>query len=445
MDRVIVVGGGPAGATAAAVMAGLGVPVTLYEREQFPRHHVGESLQPATFGLLRRHLDLDLADAGFPRKYGAVYVWGQNRAPWTVLFDERLDAARTGLDELHAGDPRAAEAGLLSGGYEHAWNVDRSRFDHQLLACAERNGAKIEAAEVLGPVVDEGRVVGVRVRSNGAEHVERARLVLDASGQHRVLARALTEQVAVPDMNATATYAYFDGAGGVPGVLGRHVQWVVTVPEGWIWFIPISPDRTSVGCVCRERARMEPERFERMLRASGLPLDGAEWVDEGANKLRFARDWSFSHRRLAGAGWALLGDAACFVDPILSGGVDFAVRGGCQLALAAARALSGEPEGPLLASYEEHTFKDYQAYLRLARYWYGNNRSVEGLFWEAHREIPAGASYTPARAFVYLTTGHLAADRHLKVFQEWQERRIFRQLGVDSDALRRARSRPPAG
>lgn len=445
MDRVIVVGGGPGGATAAAVLAKLGVPVTLYEKESFPRHHLGESLQPATFTLLRHHLGLDLHDQGFPRKYGAVYVWGQNRDPWTVLFDPRLEAERPRLDALAAQDPASAEAALLAGPYEHAWNVDRARFDTLLLERAGTAGADIVQAEVSGPVVEGDRVVGVRVRGGSGEHVERARVVIDASGQHRLLGRALSELVAVPDMNATATYAYYDGAGGVPGVLGRHVQWVVTVPDGWIWFIPVAPDRTSVGIVCRERARMDEDRFDRLLEASGLPIRAATPVRTSGQKLRFVRDWSFCHRRLVGPGWALVGDAACFVDPILSGGVDFAVRGGCQAALAAARVVGGEPELELFAQYQDCVLRDYQAYLRLARYWYGNNRSVEGLFWEAHREIPPGASYTPARAFVYLTTGHLAADRHLKVFQEWQERKIFRQLGVDSDALRRARRSSGAG
>jgi clorobiocin biosynthesis protein Clo-hal len=136
----------------------------------------------------------------------------------------------------------------------------------------------------------------------------------------------------------------------------------------------------------------------------------------------------------------LVGDAAAFVDPILSGGVDFAIRGGCQAALALLRAYGEEraDRASLLATYEADVASDYKAYLRLARYWYGNNRSVEGFFWEAHREIPPHAVSTPYRAFVYLTTGKLAADRHVRLFQDWQERKMFRALGVDADAVQRA-------
>ena len=78
--------------------------------------------------------------------------------------------------------------------------------------------------------------------------------------------------------------------------------------------------------------------------------------------------------------------------------------------------------------------KDYRSYLRMARYWYGNNRSVDGFFWEAHQEIEASLS-TPLRAFVYLTSGRYAADQHLKVFQQWQEETMFKALGVDKDRL----------
>jgi clorobiocin biosynthesis protein Clo-hal len=142
----------------------------------------------------------------------------------------------------------------------------------------------------------------------------------------------------------------------------------------------------------------------------------------------------------------LVGDAACFVDPILSGGVDFAVRGACNGALAILTTLR-EPETgeEPLERYQERLRQEYRAYLRLARYWYGNNRSVNGLFWEAHSEIPADSVSTPMRAFVYLTSGQYAVDVHYKIFQEAQEKRMFHSLGVDKKALKRARDRLGVG
>jgi halogenation protein CepH len=432
--RFLVLGGGPAGATTAAMLARHGAAVTVVERTRMPRHHVGESLQPASLSLLDRHFGLGptIAGMGFPRKYGAAYVWGETRDPWTVLFDAQLETDLPGLDE----------AALLAGPYEHSFNVERAPFDHLLLQEAARLGADVrEDVEAESLIEEDGRVVGARILVDGVREDLRADFVVDASGQRCLVGRHFGLTRTVPDLRATATYAWFDGAGGFPGPLGRHVQWIVTVPDGWIWFIPIGPDRTSVGIVTRDRSRMDEARFDALLASSGLPLEHARAVPgEGGGRLRFARDWSFSHTSLTGDGWMLVGDAAAFVDPILSGGVDFAIRGGCQAALALLRAYGEEraDRASLLATYEADVASDYKAYLRLARYWYGNNRSVEGFFWEAHREIPPHAVSTPYRAFVYLTTGKLAADRHVRLFQDWQERKMFRALGVDADAVQRA-------
>lgn len=335
----------------------------------------------------------------------------------------------------------------MSGGYEHAWQVERARFDHILLSRAAELGADVRfGVTVLAPLVDAGRVVGVRVRQpSGAEEDVHADMVLDASGQRCLLGRAFKLQQPVADMQSIATYAYYEGAGGVDGVLGRHVQLVVTVPEGWVWFIPTTPSRTSVGVVHRGRQRISVESFEAAVAAAELPLSGATRLPgpRPEQALHFARDWSFTHRRFAGPGWMLLGDAACFVDPILSGGVDAAVRSGCGAAFALLQRFSdpSADEAALLKAYSQQVRGDFKAYLRLARYWYGNNRSVDGLFWEAHREIRVDSMSTPLRAFVYLTSGQYAADRHLRVFDTWQEKNIFRSLGIDRDALRRARRR----
>jgi flavin-dependent dehydrogenase len=259
--------------------------------------------------------------------------------------------------------------------------------------------------------------------------------VLDCTGQRCLIGRRLGGTRLVADMQATATYAYFDGAGGVDGPLGRHVQLVVSLPQGWAWFIPTSPTRTSVGLVHRLKERLDLARFRALLAPAQLPLDGATLVNP-AQPLRHSRDWSFTHQRFTGPGWTLVGDAACFVDPILSGGVDFAVRGAFAAAVAV---LDGTPAAQ--ERYASDLRRDYKAYLRLARYWYGNNRSVDGLFWQAHESIPAAATSTPARAFIYLTSGRYAADRHLQIFDAWQERRMFRALGVDAGRLAAAKRR----
>jgi len=404
--KIVVIGGGPAGSCAAALAAKSGAEVVLLEKARFPRHHVGESLQPGGLSLIEHHLGVTFEDAGYANKFGAVYVWGESREPWRVLFDERLERDLEQLDE----------SGLLSGGYEQAVQVDRASFDARLLQAARDAGVDVRE----GVEAKELRRAGDRVV--GVDELD-ADCVIDASGQRCLVGRALGLTRLVSDLRCSATYGYFTGCGGFPGVLGRHVQWVVSVPDGWAWFIPISAERTSVGVVGPGGRLLDDASFAAA--TSCFPLGERE------GGLRYAKDWSFTNTRFAGDGWILAGDAACFVDPILSGGVDFAIRSGFRAAHAA---LSGEIE-----AYEAQLRREYKAYLRLARYWYGNNRSVDGLFWEAHRAIPEHATATPLRAFVYLTTGRYAAEQHLKVFQQWQEEEMFRRLGVDAAALRKAR------
>jgi len=428
---VLVIGGGPAGASAAALLAKEGRDVVLAERTHFPRPHVGESLQPASLKLLDRHFGIGpaLAGAGFARKYGAVYVWGESREPWSVLFDDRLET------DVHT----LSEAELLAGDYEHAWQVDRATFDTILLGMARDQGVEVHEDTVVQNIVTEDdRVVSADL--SGPSGTERVlpRVVVDASGQRCVLGRRLGQHETVPDLRSTATYGYWDGAGGLPGPLSRHVQYVVTIPEGWAWFIPVSSTRTSIGIVHRRPRKMDRAEWEQAIRQAGLPIEGATFDAETG--LQFARDWSFSHRRMAGANWMLVGDAACFVDPVLSGGVDFAIRGAANAAVAILSAGDG-PLGASAQRYSKALLREYRTYLELARYWYGNNRSVDGFFWQAHQAIDALSGTTPLRAFVYLTTGHYAADRHFKVFSEYQEQRIFEALGVSQESAKKVLAR----
>lgn len=413
---------------AAGLLAGQGARVRLLERARFPRQHVGESLQPASFQLIETHLGLGrgaFAAEGFARKYGAVYVWGQTRAPWTVLFDARLDAA------LRAGtltDPCA-------GDFEAAWQVDRARFDHILLGAAGAKGADVVEDCDVRAIQSDGDRIAALVMADG--RTLDADLVIDCSGQGTVVGRHFALGQAAPDLQCTATWGYVDGGGGAEALgghlapLGRHVQLVVSLPQGWAWWIPISATRTSVGLVVRARRRLSDDELRAGIQAAGLPVGAGAWV----GPTHHARDWSYTQRRLVGANWLLAGDAAGFVDPVLSGGVDFAVRGGANAALAALRHLSGTAAtgAAALAAYEHRATEELSAYLDLARLWYSHNPSVEGLFWRAAQTV-AGAG-SAARAFVELTSGQHGARRHLHVFQRWQEAQMARALLPKKNAV----------
>jgi flavin-dependent dehydrogenase len=161
-------------------------------------------------------------------------------------------------------------------------------------------------------------------------------------------------------------------------------------------------------------------------------------MEEGPRgaSLYHMKDWSYTHTQFIGPGWMMVGDAACFTDPVFSGGVDFAIRGGCNAALAILR-----DEASAGSEYETQLNKEYRAYLRLARYWYANNRAVEGLFWEMRRHIRTGSITTPLRAFKFLTQGIYNADAHFHIFKLAHEERIFKKLGVDGKSLKHALDR----
>ena len=427
--EVVIVGGGPAGAVCGAMLAKNGTKCMLFEKASHPRHHVGESMQPATFDILEEHFGLreTFAQQGYAHKFGAVYIWGQDREKWRILFDERLERVHQNMTEEE----------LLASDFEKAWQVDRASFDKILFDTAVHQGVEVHENCPVQEVLFEGeRCVGVRLESG--ERIE-ADYVIDASGQRCLIGNKMGWVETVDDLKSVAAYSYFEGAGGLEGALNRHVQYVVTVPQGWIWFIPISATVTSIGLVTSENRRFTEEEFLAILADAEIPFDDAKMVEvDGYCGVRYARDWSYACKRSSGDNFLLVGDAACFVDPILSGGVDFAIRGGANAAVAILEAKrTGSTSAPF-RQYEKALRKEYLAYLRMARYWYGNNRSVDGFFWEAHKEVQQVSLSTPLRAFVYLTSGRYAADQHFKVFQKWQEETMFNALGVNRRELKEA-------
>jgi len=427
-DPIIVIGGGPAGSVCGGILASHGFPVRLFEKDSHPRHHVGESLQPATIDILDAHLGVaeELSQQCYAYKYGAVYIWGESREPWQILFDERLE------QDL----PNLTEEQILSGDYEHAWQVHRSSFDDIIHRAAKRKGVlSSENCAVETVLFEDDRAVGVRLHTG--EEIA-ASYVVDASGQRCMIGRQKNWVETVTDLKSVAIYSYFTGTGGLEGPLSRHVQLVVTVPNGWLWFIPVSDTVTSIGLVTKDGRRYSEEEFFALLEESEIPFKNPKMVEiDGFCGLRYARDWSYACRQLFGENYLLVGDAAMFVDPILSGGVDFAVRSAANAALAILQKQS-KTDANAFAQYQQTMQQEYQAYLRMARYWYGNNRSVDGFFWEAHQQVHKKGLSTPVRAFVYLTSGRYNADQHFKVFQQWQEELMFQALGVDKKQLGKA-------
>lgn len=304
---VAVIGGGPAGATAAALLARGGLAVACFERERFPRFHIGESLLPASVPLFDRlGLLPALEAAGFLKKYGAAFIDEVDRRQ--VIFNFRRG-------------PTWAD---------HAYNVPRADFDRLVLEHAAKEGAAVFEGRAVETVAVEADRVRLAVRAEGGtpQPVEAAFLV-DASGRDAVLAARLGCREPMPSLGKAAFFAHFRAAERWPGRTEGHIR-IYLFEHGWFWWIPFAGDVTSVGCVLHQRvvkSRPGPveELFEEMVAA--CPGVAAGLVPAA----RVTPVWTaanFSYRTTPSVGdrFLSIGDAVTFVDPIFSTGVYIAMQ-----------------------------------------------------------------------------------------------------------------------
>ncbi len=429
---VAIIGGGPAGSTLGTLLARRGHTVAIFERERMPREHIGESLIPGCLGLLEQTGVLPkIESAGFNVKNGATYVWGETRTPWTVRFEE-----------------------AAAGGELHALQVDRAKFDKILLDHSRESGVAVyENCNVLGPIRSAGGIEGLRVRlSDGSERNVPAAITVDASGQASVLGSRLGLRNLNQRLRHVALYSYW--AGGkllsdvVEGLSAKDAGniLIVAVDEGWIWHIPLAGDVRSVGLVTDAdliRGRSETARTDFLRRlVSSTPeiaavLDGSEWTGRPAKSIS---DWSYQCRPLSGPRFLLVGDAACFVDPILSSGVYLAVHGAVRASLAIDKVLNHPGLRDLsLWWYESEYFYEFDGFVDLATHWYHGNKKRDSWFWKARALVEPEANLSLRQAFVYLSGGYrgeraLAREHVLRPtggFDEAHLQVLYDNLGAD--------------
>ncbi|AOW88166.1 MULTISPECIES: NAD(P)/FAD-dependent oxidoreductase [Streptomyces] len=351
---VVVVGGGPAGSTAAGLLAKAGHEVLVLERETFPRYHIGESMVSGMAPLMEELGLVAELDARFQHKSGITLRWGKDPEPWRSDFSAAFSS--TGSH------------------FTHAWHVTRSEFDELLLDNARSLGAKVhEAAQVTEVLKDEsGRTTGVVYTQGGETHRATARFVVDASGQGRLLTRRLTQTSWQEDLRNVAVWSYFDSY--TP--LDHKDDILVEAIEGggWVWGIPLSDTRLSMGYVLpvdklteeTRAGRTQRDVFLDCLRRSNL---AKTMVDvEALGELSTTRDWSHVCDTFHGPGWVAVGDSAAFIDPLFSSGVWLGTSGAWLAARALDAALRDEDrEEASLQHFDavyRQLFQDILAYVR---------------------------------------------------------------------------------
>ncbi len=421
---VLVVGGGPAGSAAATMLARKGWRVRLYERDRFPREHVGESLLPASMPVLAELGVLPAVEAaGFLPKYGATMVWGRDPDPWSWSFAE--------------SSPR----------YPHAYQVVRAQFDEILLRNAAANGVDVrEGHRVLEAEAGPSGATLTVEDSEGRPHTARARFVVDASGQAGLIGRARSLREPDPFFRNLAVYGYYAGGSRLPEPDANNIL-IESIDDGWLWAIPLHTGLVSTGVVVDSAAGGEgiaaigPEAYFRERIASGSHISALLQGATLTGAPTVVRDWSYSSRELAGESFVLAGDAACFVDPLFSSGVHLALSSGVLAAAYVTSALKDPELGRAAAAvYSEQYRQQYEHFRELARLFYASNRTVDSYFWEARR-ITGADEATPARlAFVRAVAGQPPAGYERAVLAHGETPRSFTEAVSAVESRRRVRA-----
>jgi len=363
---VLIIGAGPSGSAAAALLAEQGHRVRVLEREKFPRYHVGESMIPFTFHSLERlGLIGRMRASHFVKKYSVQFVAPSGKVSQPFYFFNRYDRDTVA----------------------QTWQVLRSEFDQMLVDHARDRGAEVIEEITVTELVREGnRIVGLRTRGpDGAPREHRAPVTLDCSGKEAFAAVREGWRRRDPKLNKVAVWTYYEGAKRDPG-LDEGGTTVAFIPErGWFWYIPLHGDRVSVGVVAegkylsRDGVRDPGAMFRREI-GENLWIQDHLSCGRQAGPYYTTSEYTFHSEFCGMEGLLLVGDAYCFLDPVFSSGLLLALKSAVLAADAVHEALLARDFSPArFAGYSEVLRQGIENMRKLVYAFYDPNFSFRDL------------------------------------------------------------------
>lgn len=312
--RVVVIGGGPGGAVTASRLCQLGHEAIVFEKQAFPRFHIGESLLPKSLPILEQIGVLAQVEERFLAKFGARFH-----------------------DDIAQKKDRFAFDGAWKPEPFHAFQVQRDEFDQLLLEHARKLGADVRMPASVDRILFDGaRAVGVE---SGGQRIE-ADFVVDATGRDRLVARA-DGATKIEGLDQTAYYNHYKGVPRYEGKEEGDVDIIlfdsgVPTHPNWLWVIPFKDGTASVGAVVsRAWVRAQPSSLRapnEMLRHAIASSPSAKAIMANAKPLwaeaHATADYSYRVSAIRGPSWLAVGDAGGFIDPLFSTGVHLALVGG---------------------------------------------------------------------------------------------------------------------
>ncbi len=372
---VAIIGGGPAGGSMAAYLAKAGASCVVFERELFPRPHVGESLVPSAMRVFR---DLDFIDqmeeAKFPHKFGAAWTaedQGAYEMNFQGGFNEKGDKDQIN-PESHV-EIRFNERQQEGVDREYTYHVDRSKFDLMLLQHANKLGAAVYEGVKVKDVDFGPKEPIVRFNMGSREMGVSAKMVIDCSGRNTFLGNQMKLKIKDPVFDQYAIHTWFDGYdrrafAKKDAQLDFIFIHFLPISNTWIWQIPITDSVTSIGVVTQKKnfAKSRQDREQFFWEAVGTrPLlrEKLKQADQ-MHSFKDEGDYSYAMKQLCGDRFMLVGDAGRFVDPIFSTGVSIALNSSRFAHTNVLRSLEKN-------DFSRESFSDYETKLRLGtKNWY---------------------------------------------------------------------------